>query len=330
MTFMQKLSALTSLLLLAGIAQAQTGTATASALNTTLQGLTGCTTAGYAHTPAGNDCVAVTSTAAGVGTLINQAQYDVLYSGGTTSAVGGAAINGFQYDSTTGVPAAATATNLGALMNVTGIVYGNGTAAPGAATATQLGALASLTANAIPKSGGTSAALTTSSASDNGTTFAVTEPLTAGNTGSLPSGTTTGTNSWKSVGFTFPSVPASTTRQGICKILWNMSSTSYTIQFGIYNSSAPTSAYGSSRITYAAAGTQGFLQWNATATSSSSPTTITATTTAGTTTLEYLEDIEVQIVNASTGADVVTVEAESSNASGTWTIEPGSWCAWLP
>ena len=148
-----KLSVLTSLLFLAVVAHAQTGTATASALNTTLEGLTGCTSAGYVHTPAGADCVAAATTAAGVGTLINQAQYDILYSAGTTSAVAGAAINGFQYDSTTGNPAAATATQLGTLANQAqyAIILSGGTTSALTSLAT------SSTTGAILASGGSSA-----------------------------------------------------------------------------------------------------------------------------------------------------------------------------
>jgi hypothetical protein len=88
-----------------------------------------------------------------VGTLINQAQYDILYSAGTTSAVAGAAINGFQYDSTTGNPAAATATQLGTLANQAqyAIILSGGTTSALTSLAT------SSTTGAILASGGSSA-----------------------------------------------------------------------------------------------------------------------------------------------------------------------------
>jgi len=56
----------------------------------------------------------------GSGTVSAAAQYDVAYytQSGTTAQVGGAAIAGFQFDSTSGAPVAATATNLGTLANI--------------------------------------------------------------------------------------------------------------------------------------------------------------------------------------------------------------------
>ena len=92
----------------------------------------------------------------GNGTVSAAAQYDVPYytQTGTTAQVGGAAISGFQYDSTSGAPAAATAANLGTLID--------------------------LAANAIPKSGGTTSALAASSISDSGTAISSPEPMELG------------------------------------------------------------------------------------------------------------------------------------------------------
>ena len=55
-----------------------------------------------------------------VGTLNTAAQYDVPYysAAGTAGTLSGAAISGFQYDSTSGAPAAATAAQLGTLANI--------------------------------------------------------------------------------------------------------------------------------------------------------------------------------------------------------------------
>jgi hypothetical protein len=67
----------------------------------------------------------------GSGTVVAAAQYDISYytQAGTTAQVGGAAINGFQFDSTTGAPAAATAAQLGTLAAIPqyGIIYSAGT-----------------------------------------------------------------------------------------------------------------------------------------------------------------------------------------------------------
>lgn len=56
----------------------------------------------------------------GSGTVTASAQYDVAYypTSGTVATVQGAAISGFQFDSTSAAPVAATATNLGALANI--------------------------------------------------------------------------------------------------------------------------------------------------------------------------------------------------------------------
>ena len=212
----------------------------------------------------------------------------------------------------------------------TGFGYWSAGTGGAAATATNLGALINLATSAIPKSGGTSAALVASSITDDATTVKTTETLVStGNNVLVTSGTVTGTNTWKATGLTLPSVVASTNRVGRCEILWQMSSTSYTLTFGAYNSNAPTHLFTTVRNIYAAAGTQNFLYSDATSTSSSTPTSITAATTAGATGTTYLADMQFMIVNGAS-ADVVTIEAESSNASGTWTIEPGSFCDWLP
>jgi hypothetical protein len=79
--------------------------------------------------------------AGGSGVVTAAAQYDVPYytQAGSTAQVGGAAIAGFQYDSTGGAPAAATQGNLGTLINVTSgqalISGGSGSAVTGKALA---------------------------------------------------------------------------------------------------------------------------------------------------------------------------------------------------
>lgn len=75
----------------------------------------------------------------GSGTVTAAAQYDVPYytQVGTVAQVGGAAISGFQYDSTSGAPQAATQGNLGTLLNITSgqalISGGSGSAVTGKA-----------------------------------------------------------------------------------------------------------------------------------------------------------------------------------------------------
>ena len=86
MTFMRTLNASIKCLLalfLVGAAQAQTGTMTAAQAALLIQGLTGCSTAGYVFTPQASDCVAVS----GSGTVTNTggaltSNYVVLGNGG--------------------------------------------------------------------------------------------------------------------------------------------------------------------------------------------------------------------------------------------------------
>ena len=100
--------------------------------------------------------------AGGSGVVTAAAQYDVPYytQAGSTAQVGGAAIAGFQYDSTGGAPAAATQGNLGTLINVTSgqalISGGSGSAVTGKALA---GSGAGLTTG--PASGVTSSDIAT-------------------------------------------------------------------------------------------------------------------------------------------------------------------------
>lgn len=68
------------------------------------------------------------ATQANLGSLIDLAEYDVIYSGGTSAALQGTSFNGFQYDSTSGAPVAATQANLGSLINLTtnSVLYSGG------------------------------------------------------------------------------------------------------------------------------------------------------------------------------------------------------------
>lgn len=81
----------------------------------------------------GSPLVCTVSGGTGSGTVSAAAQYDVPYytQSGTVAQVGGAAISGFQFDSISGAPAAATAANLGALIDVAqyDVLVSGGTAA---------------------------------------------------------------------------------------------------------------------------------------------------------------------------------------------------------
>jgi hypothetical protein len=137
--------------------------------------------------------------------------------------------------------------------------------------------------------------------------------------------TVTMTNAFATTGLALPSIPASTVRYGQCKILWQMSSVSYTATFGVGMSAAPTGLWGSSRVTYAAAGTSNYLTFTQTATTA---TAISTAATAGVAATTYMADINFTIQTGSS-AVVVTLYGMTSSTSGTLTIMPGSYCAWL-
>jgi hypothetical protein len=138
---------------------------------------------------------------------------------------------------------------------------------------------------------------------------------------------TTMTSSWTTTGLVLPTVPINTIKSGRCVIYWQMSSTSYTVTFGLGMNNAPTSVWGGSQLTYAATGTTNWLAFTQTGTST---TAISTATTAGATGTTYKAEIDFVVQTGASNSVAMTIYGETSNSGATLTIEPGSTCYWLP
>jgi hypothetical protein len=151
--------------------------------------------------------------------------------------------------------------------------------------------------------------------------------ITGGNDTTRVTSTTIATTSFTTTGLVLPTVPVSTTKNGRCVVLWQMSSTSYTATFGFGMSNAPTGLWGGSEVNYAAANTASWLAFSQTATAA---TAISTAATAGVVSTTYKATIDFTLQTGSSNAVALTLYGEVSNTSGTLTIMPGSACYWLP
>jgi hypothetical protein len=150
--------------------------------------------------------------------------------------------------------------------------------------------------------------------------------ITGGND-TMRTSSTTMTNAWTTTGLVLPSVPASTTKSGRCVIYWQMSSTSYTAAFGLGMNNAPTNVWGSSKVWYNATNGINFLAFSQNATAVAAISTAATAAAANTT---YEADVEFVLQTGSSSAVQMNLYGQSSNASGTLSIMPGSTCYWLP
>jgi hypothetical protein len=141
----------------------------------------------------------------------------------------------------------------------------------------------------------------------------------------IASAASTTSTSLTSTGIAFPSVPASTTVHGTCAIIWEGSSTSYSTTFGMGANNAPTDLWVLGTMHGGANG--GTLADKYTAITSTTATTVTTAGTPGAATTGYRADIDFMLVTG-TNPVTLTLYYESSNSSGTSSIEPGSAC-WL-
>jgi hypothetical protein len=121
-----------------------------------------------------------------------------------------------------------------------------------------------------------------------------------------------------------PTVQGSTTLRGECSLVWESSSTSGTPTFAVQLSAAPTDLWVTSNSiagTYVAP-----TYYTITGTTQTAVTGALTTTTAN---APYKLSLSFALQN-STSANTLTVYAESNNASYTITVEPGSYCSWVP
>jgi hypothetical protein len=123
---------------------------------------------------------------------------------------------------------------------------------------------------------------------------------------------------------TLPTVQGALTVVGECSLIWEGSSTSLTPTFAVGNSAAPTDLW---VVATTADGVD-----TAPVYTTITATTTTAVTTALTTTgsaTPYKTTLHFTLATAA-AADTVSVYAKSNNASYTVTVEPGSFCVYLP
>jgi hypothetical protein len=124
---------------------------------------------------------------------------------------------------------------------------------------------------------------------------------------------------------TLPPTAAATTTVGECDLTWEDSSTSGTALFASGLSATPTDLWVTATSTSGA--------YTAPAYTTISSTTTTAVTTALATTAAttpYKTHLTFLLQNSSTAANTLTIYAQSNSASYTLTVEPGSFCTWLP
>jgi len=146
----------------------------------------------------------------------------------------------------------------------------------------------------------------------------------SGNNTNVTTAATNATTSFTSTTLVLPVAPASATLRGSCKILWQGSSTSYTTDFGIKTSAAPTDLYWSEVGYFEAATAPAFANGvitTATTTDTSNALTPNVAATNYPLTFDFL------LVNGSS-ANTITIMFKSSNTSGTSQVSAGSYCQW--
>jgi hypothetical protein len=187
--------------------------------------------------------------------------------------------------------------------------------------------LVTQTSNAIYKGNGTSAPAV-SAISDNGSQVNITgEPLLTANTVSLTSATTITSTSLITTGLVLATIPISTTAHGRCSLIWEQSTNTATVTFGVQLGHAPTDLWIAPPTI-----------WNGTAISKGSYTTITSgtatnitsTITPAATATGYSLDFDFTLETSGTQTGVLTIMGLTSNGSDALVIEPGSSCSWLP
>lgn len=122
-----------------------------------------------------------------------------------------------------------------------------------------------------------------------------------------------------------PPTAANTTNVGECDLTWEDSSASGTATFAAGLSATPTDLWVTASSSSGA--------YTAPAYTTITSTTTTAVTTALATaapTTPYKTHLSFVLENSATAANTLTIYAQSNSASYTLTVEPGSYCVWVP
>ena len=196
----------------------------------------------------------------------------------------------------------------------------------GAASTTALG-MSAYTANAIPKMASTAIAPTASSILDNATDVVSTEPVYSAS-GSVTLAPTTGIGTGNNTtGLTFTPTYATTARvyRGTCHLVWQQITGISTVTFSVVNTVSPTAEYVTSN-TSAGAYLAPYVAANITSTTVTAVTSTISPTASGT---NYTTDIYV-LGSFTASANTVGIDATSGSAVDTISMQPGSYCTWLP
>ncbi len=227
--------------------------------------------------------------------------------------------------------------NMGEVVAITGTwpAYPDGTAFPTLSTSLPLVQMNNLNAGMVAT--GTMAANTVVKASgaiaspsaciDNGTDWYCTEPMfSASGSVTLAPATGIGT-SFTSTGVAFPPTYATTAKvyRGRCHIVWQQITAVSTVTFGVGASVAPTALYVS---TESSPGSYipPYVAANITSTATTAISTAMTPAAAGT---NYMTNIDL-LGSFTAAANLVTIYAQSGSSTDTISIQPGSYCSWLP
>jgi hypothetical protein len=152
------------------------------------------------------------------------------------------------------------------------------------------------------------------------------EPLYSA-TGSVTLSTTTGIGtSFTSTGVAFPATyTVAQVHRGHCHMIWQQTTGVSTVTFGIGASVAPTAMYVSSNSSPGAY-LAPYVAANITGTTTTAISTAIAPSAANT---NYTTDIDV-LGSLTAAANTITIYAQGGSATDTVSIEPGSYCTWLP
>jgi hypothetical protein len=124
---------------------------------------------------------------------------------------------------------------------------------------------------------------------------------------------------------TLPVTAASTTNVGECDLTWEDSSSSGTATFGAGLSATPTDLWVTASSTIGAYSAPAY-----TVISNTTTAAVTTALAAASATTPYKTHLTFLLQNSGTAANTLTIYAQSNSASYTLTVEPGSFCAWLP
>jgi hypothetical protein len=149
--------------------------------------------------------------------------------------------------------------------------------------------------------------------------------ITGGMGASLSSATSIAATSFTSTGLALAAIPVSTTKRGMCVLIWEQNTAVGTVQFGMGMNNAPTNLW---VINQDSPGM--YKAPTYTTIASTTTTAVSATDAPSATATGYRDEIEFTLTTGSSNAVTVTVYGLTSNTSDALVIEPGSYCTWLP